>query len=131
MRPLKIFVFIALAVIVSGCTSEVSEDAEKGLEAASEASESEVFAVKYTGSGFAPENIVIREGDSVKWIDRSEGEFLITTEYSDECPVEGFSSCENVENFTHTFNESGRYVYRNSHDITDQAIVKVTEKKLR
>ena len=130
MRKYLFFV-IAVTVAVSGCTDDVSKDAGKGLEAVEEASESEVFTVKYTGSGFDPENIVIRKGDSVRWMDRSEEKLSITTEYDRECPVEGFSSCENVEKFTHEFNESGRYVYRNSQDITDQAVIKVQERKLR
>ncbi|WP_414837423.1 hypothetical protein ACK3SF_04075 [Candidatus Nanosalina sp. VS9-1] len=124
-------VLIAVTLALSACTSDVSQDAEKGLNAAQEASESDVFTVKYTDSGFVPENIVIREGDSVRWIDRSSRELFITTEYDTQCPAEGFSSCENIQNYSYSFSDSGRYIYRNGHEISDQAVITVQQKSIR
>ena len=127
-RPITL---IFLVLLASGCVSDqVSEDTTKAGQAVEEASESNAYMVEYTDSGFAPENIVIQKGDTVRWIDSSNRELLVTTEYSSMCPVEGFSSCEAVTDYNHTFNETGRYVYRNSNKLNDQAIVTVQPKNL-
>ena len=127
-RPITL---IFLVLIASGCVSDqVSEDTTKAGQAVEEASESNAYMVEYTDSGFAPENIVIQKGDTVRWIDSSNRELLVTTEYSSMCPVEGFSSCETVTDYNHTFNEDGRYVYRNSNKLNDQATITVQRKNL-
>jgi|GEM_PF-2241597 len=123
---------IFLVLLASGCVSDqVSEDTTKVGEAVEEASESNAYMVEYTDSGFAPDTLLIQQGDTVRWIDSSEEkELLVTTEYSSMCPVEGFSSCEIVTDYNHTFNETGRYVYRNSNKLNDQATITVQPKTL-
>lgn len=124
--------FVFLIVVFSGCVndSEVKQDISKTQEAVEEASENETYMIKYTDSGFDPENLLIQEGDTVRWIDSSSRELLVTTEYSSVCPVEGFSSCETIKDYNHTFNEKGRYVYRNSQKLNDQATITVQRKRL-
>lgn len=77
-RPITL---IFLVLLVSGCVSnQVSEDTTKAGQAVEEASESNAYMVEYTDSGFAPENIVIQKGDTVRWIDSSSRELLVTTQ---------------------------------------------------
>lgn len=125
----RAIIVLLLALAVSGCTSEnkTVEDIQQGKRSLEEATDSEKYTVKYTETGFEPSNLVIREGDTVTWFDRTGGNVTITTEYRGECPVEdGFSSCSPVEKFSNTFRETGSYTYHAAENLDHVATIRVT-----
>lgn len=128
----KEVLLVAVTVLVLGCTSggDNTSDLEKGSEAISEATDSESFVVKYSEAGFSPRTILIQEGDTVKWMDRSSTDKLyLGSNQGKPCTGDtGFSSCKTVENFSHTFEEEGTYEYYNENNRRDRGTVKVNRK---
>lgn len=123
---------ISIAILVMGCTSQdIGESSfEKGKEAVSKASESEEYVVKYTESGFVPHTLLIQEGDTIRWIDRSSTKTMeISSIRGEPCSNgSGFGSCENMENYTHTFTGEGTYDYHNDEERSDRGIIEVDPK---
>jgi len=122
---------VAATILVLGCTSggDTAGDLEKGSEAVSQATDSEKFMVKYSETGFAPRTILVQEGDTVQWMDRSSKELYLSSNQGKPCTGEtGFSSCESVENFSHTFEEEGTYEYYNENNRRDRGTVQVNRK---
>lgn len=88
----------------------------------------EPVQVEYTDQGFAPKEISIKQGDTVKFINKSSGQMWVAsathpthTVYSGtsrekHCPdvkVEAFDQCSAGKEFSFTFSKAGTWNYHN------------------
>lgn len=130
MRSTALILSVTIPVV--GCTSQstAGNSFERGTEAVNKATESEEYVVKYTESGFVPHTLLIQEGDTIRWIDRSDTKQMeiISTRGKPCSNGSGFGSCKNVENYSHTFTGEGTYDYYNDRERSDRGIIELDRK---
>lgn len=88
----------------------------------------EAVEVEYTEQGFAPKEISIKQGDSVKFINKSSGQMWVAsamhpshkiysgTALNEHCPdskSDAFDQCSAGQEFLFIFNKAGSWNYHN------------------
>lgn len=128
--------------------SDVGIDNESGGEAsfrtkpASGATESNTneVVVTYTADGFSPENVTISVGDTVGWVNETDGRMWVAsdnhpshtvyggTSRSEHCPNEdnsAFDQCESGDEYSFTFTQAGEWAYHDHANASEGGVVVV------
>lgn len=128
----KILLVLVVAVAVSGCASYSNSAPNDSTEAPSNSTDTAdnpnatTHTVTYTGSGFQPATITVKEGDTVRWVAESGSMWVASdqhpkhTEYdgtsrSQHCSsnADAFDQCQRGQSFSFTFDKTGSWSYHN------------------
>lgn len=104
--------FLSIIFVVTGCT----EYEYKNYQSAN----SKVYNLSITNSGFNPNILEIKKGDTVKWTNLDTSIQTITPDINDD--LEG-NVLLNGQDFNYTFNRAGTYKYHSKYNKNMSGII--------
>ncbi|PSG99512.1 MAG: hypothetical protein BRC29_05345 [Nanohaloarchaea archaeon SW_7_43_1] len=140
-------IFMAVIVAASGCLHAAEPASEQNTDTTqpSEIEYSDTRTIYFTGSGFEPADLTIRQGETVTWISNASASMWVGsnehpthTNYDDStrrehCEngdpmVQAFDQCSTGDRYSFTFEKTGEWGYHNHQPYVGGGTITVVEK---
>lgn len=132
---------LVLAITILAASGCISGSGQTDINASdfNQSEEENVTMVYYTDAGFVPEEVEVKKGDEVRWVDESSNPMWVAvdrhpvhSEYDDtrldeHCPGDSFDQCEAGDVYSFTFEKEGEWSYHNHNNARHTGMVTVEE----